>query len=39
MKFIALQKEVHNRDGLEIYENPLIECMVMVLMGHLAKQT
>ena len=30
---------VHNRDRLEIYENPLIERTIMGLMGHLEKLT
>ena len=30
---------VHNRDQPEIYENPLIERMIMDLMGHIEKQT
>ena len=30
---------VHNRDQLEIYENPLIERTIMGLMVHIEKQT
>ena len=30
---------VHNRDQLEIYENPLIERTITGLMGHIEKQT
>ena len=29
----------HNRDRLKIYENPLIECMIMGMMGQLERQT
>ena len=30
---------VHNRNRLEIYENPLIEHTITGLMGHIEKQT
>ena len=30
---------VHNRDRLEIYENPLIECTITSLTVHIEKPT